>query len=702
MVSLEQSDERRVELMYNAAREDVAFSQIARVLRVDLSDDGKAAELIEIDGRVRIAIGRFVDLGRYLETVPGLRGREVPLDAAIDVTLRSLSGSTKPTREAVDTLLANYPDLAAPIQEAASLAEAICSTSTLRNSLTEPPRALPSDFGPALSSGLTRFELRRLLGAGSWGQVYLAHDRLLSDANHEALVAVKLPVFGVMSTAARQRFIEEAAKARRVVHPNVVRVLDRGVGSAGEDYIVYELVEGGSLSERVDAKGGRLEAREAATLVAQMARGIHAAHLAGLVHCDLKPSNILLTQTGQPKVADFGIAVRQDLFEATDLAAAGDRAGNIAFTSPEQFRMEDGALAIPADIYALGGILYFLLTGELPNGDTAEEIALAHDRTAGRAEPPSVRATRPELDADLERVCRRAMAVNAADRHASAASLADDLEAWLAREPIPWTRPSAFRKTRLWCSRKPGVAAAIAVGTVAALAGAVFGTYQAINAARAWHETEIGRAKIEGARLLATNELNKLTWLRSSGFDNQMPILLMGWDSVGGSAYMVSSEDRKRLWRERQTIAKRRVDQRAAGGQADSLDALMWQSGLGLWLLCDGKPNKALAVLDDNLARWRGRLKDNDPWIGQLELLISAGRAEAVMATGSPLSDEQKAELERHAAELEREKTTFGVLDEKSVIRRTVLRTMIRLYGPDQLNRPAEHRRVAAALKAAE
>ena len=121
-----------------------------------------------------------------------------------------------------------------------------------------------------------------------------------------------------------------------------------------------------------------VDPRQAAAFIERIARGVHAAHMAGLVHCDLKPNNVVLSVAGEPKVADFGIAIRATdpgpAVAALDESGDDEPLGNLAFMSPEQFRMEPGALTIPSDVYALGGMLYWMVTGELPNGSTPEEI----------------------------------------------------------------------------------------------------------------------------------------------------------------------------------------------------------------------------------------------------------------------------------------------------------------------------------------
>src|SRR5690606_765607 len=148
----------------------------------------------------------------------------------------------------------------------------------------------------------------------------------------------------------------------------------------------------------------------------------------------------MVTADGDPKLVDFDLARWGD-----DDGASGR--GNLAFMAPEQFRGEPTALAPPADVYALGGILYYTLTGRLPNGEDREQAARA--LSEGRS-PPA-----PGVERDLDRICLRPTAAPREARHHSAGELADDLERWLNREPIPWTRPGPIRRTRLLVRRRP-------------------------------------------------------------------------------------------------------------------------------------------------------------------------------------------------------------------------------------------------------
>jgi len=271
-----------------------------------------------------------------------------------------------------------------------------------------------------------RYAIRDLLGDGCSGSVYLARDARYCDDHHEELVAVKV-LRGEQSG-------EEARRVRYVKHPNVVQSLD-----FGEDFIVFEYIPCGSL-ETLDRP---VRPREAARLVAEIADGVQAAHNRGLIHRDLKPANVLLDLDGTPKVADFGIAV----LDTHVGGGSGELTGNRAFMAPELFTEGRSAITTKIDIYALGCLLYWLITDSLPHGGTVAEVEQAHE--SGHA---------PRLSGvgrDLAAICTRAMAIDPFDRYDTAAQLAADLRAWRAHQPIEWRRPGIVRKSVLLCRRRP-------------------------------------------------------------------------------------------------------------------------------------------------------------------------------------------------------------------------------------------------------
>lgn len=279
-----------------------------------------------------------------------------------------------------------------------------------------------------------RYEIAQLLGHGGMATVHRARDTQLGRD-----VALKLmrpdladdPVFGA-------RFVTEARSAASISHPNVVTVLDFGTGGPGP-YIVMELVEGGDLAAILRRKG-RLSAPRAASVAAGVASALAAAHAKGIVHRDVKPGNILLTADGDARVADFGIA------RATgegSLTATGTSLGSVDYFSPEQARGEPAEAA--SDIYALGVVLYEMLTGARPfTGEGPYAVAVARID----APAPDPRVVRPRVPKALSAIVQRAMAPGPRDRYASAAEMGSALEEWLERRRGSKPRTAAASRPR--------------------------------------------------------------------------------------------------------------------------------------------------------------------------------------------------------------------------------------------------------------
>jgi serine/threonine-protein kinase len=283
-----------------------------------------------------------------------------------------------------------------------------------------------------------RYRLVELLGQGGMATIYRARDAQLDRD-----VAVKLlrPEFG-QDPDFLARFRDEARSAASLNHPNIVAVFDFGEGADGP-YIVMELIDGQDLGAII-RENGALPPRQSARVTAEVAKALHAAHVKGIVHRDVKPSNVLIGRDGRVKVADFGIA--RALTEA-QLTLPGITMGSVHYFSPEQARGEPATVA--SDIYSLGIVLYECLTAQRPfSGDGAAAVALARLTST----PPRPSALRPGTPPELDAIVTRAMALDPAARYASAASMASALEGWLAA-------PSA----------QPGAAAGAAAG--AAVAG---------------------------------------------------------------------------------------------------------------------------------------------------------------------------------------------------------------------------------------
>jgi serine/threonine-protein kinase len=274
-----------------------------------------------------------------------------------------------------------------------------------------------------------RYRLVELIGQGGMARIYRAHDNQLDRD-----VAVKLlrPEYG-RDPDFGSRFRHEAQSAASLNHPNVVSVYDYGQDEAGP-FIVMELVDGEDLAAIVK-RSGALPPRQAARIIAEAARALHAAHSRGIVHRDVKTGNIMIDREGRVKVTDFGIA--RAIAEA-QMTLPGTTLGSVHYFSPEQARGDQTTAS--SDIYSLGIVLYELLTGHRPwEADSAAAVAMA--RLAGP--PPDPTAIRSGIPSDLVAIDRKAMATEPADRWSSASSMAAALEAFLAGTAIPGTGAAA-------------------------------------------------------------------------------------------------------------------------------------------------------------------------------------------------------------------------------------------------------------------
>ncbi len=677
--------------IYERGDDDPEFDQVLQCVTV--SGDAELADLIEADGRLRLRLARAVSVGRYLKAVPDLAERPDSLDAAIDMALRALARTGRADEESVRRLMEDYPEFSSTIRDAAALNNALWSTRHVRRKLkSSATRDLPCDFGPQLEDGLHRYELRELLGEGAFGQVYLAVARKLSEQDHPAFVSIKLLPGGDRPGRVRQQLIDEATKARRINHPNVALVLDRGVSGDNEDFLVYEYVDGGDLARWARRHAEGVGVKQAVLMVAKIARGVHAAHMAGLVHCDLKPNNIVLTASGEPKVADFGVAIRCDDPSSPRQAGRMETApvGNLAFMSPEQFRMEAGALTIPTDVYALGGILYWLLTAVLPNGSTPEAIRQAHDPVAGRGTPPALRSHRRDVDRDLESICGRSLAARPQDRFSSAQEVAENLEAWLGRHPIPWTKPSVFRRARLWASRKPAVAVATVLILIMVVVGGPAVQHLRIEAAVAEAELQKEEEYRQKFRARLRGFLRRFRASVEKGIAHEVlpQVWVAEWlfnDKVFGQG-----TEQLELWELRkEAIRDLMANARLTGGEW-AFAAMLWETALAFWLVNDGEYGEAQPLIAGNHAKWAAVLDSEDPWL----LYIRALGACCVVGplAGCDLDSTSvatvRSDLDSIAAVLEAAEISLHQEEWGSPLHVVVLSHLLMLYEPDLLDLP--------------
>jgi tetratricopeptide (TPR) repeat protein/tRNA A-37 threonylcarbamoyl transferase component Bud32 len=345
-----------------------------------------------------------------------------------------------------------------------------------------PGRALSSPLPKSVSG----YEILRELGRGGMGVVYQARQRGINR-----IVALKMILAGSHAgPEALARFLREAETVGRLKHPNVVQVYECG-SHEDKPYFSQEYVEGGSLANKL--RGEPQPPEQAARLVQALAEAVHAAHEQGIVHRDLKPANVLLTADGTPKVTDFGLAKQGD----SGVTATGDVLGSPSYMAPEQAAGDVRKIGPAADIYALGVILYELLTGRPPfkgasAWDTVQMV------TGSEPVPPS--QLQPKLPRDLETICLKCLQKEPGRRYASARALAADLGHFLAKEPIEARAVRLPERFWRWCLRKPAVAGLLGGLALALLAGFAGVTAFWLRAERHRHQALENLAEAERQR----------------------------------------------------------------------------------------------------------------------------------------------------------------------------------------------------------
>lgn len=459
---------------YVAEQRKSSHRLLVEMVHADLEFRLKAGE----PARVEEYVERYPELSSDSATLVDLLSREFELRRRTDLAL------------SLDEYRTRWPDHAAVLAErfattksdenglsttTADIRRAQHAGDAVASTIDAPPTDRTIDsLTPGHTSG--DYEILSELGAGGMGVVYKARQRSL-----KRLVALKTIRAGEFANADQiLRFQAEAQSVARLNHPGIVPVYEVGI-YRGLHFFSMQYLPGGSLSDRL--KEGPLPARDGAVIVRQVAEAVQAAHDQQLIHRDLKPGNILLDEQGVPRVTDFGLAKQLDGDQG--LTQTGDVMGTPSYMAPEQAQGQLDQIGSPTDVYALGAILYHILTGRPPfQGATKIETL----RQVVEQEPAPPRQLNSAIPRDLETIALKCLRKEADKRYATSAELAADLGRWLENKPIV-ARPVSFtEKSWLWCKRRPTVAASIGI-VLAVLLGSGIGV-AAIRGAAAKRQTE--------------------------------------------------------------------------------------------------------------------------------------------------------------------------------------------------------------------
>ena len=351
-----------------------------------------------------------------------------------------------------------------------------CERPTLNddNDITETTVSRKKRETDALAVGVVfdGYELIEEIARGGMGVVYKAHQQDLKRT-----VALKMILSGEFSSESElQRFQAEAEAAANLDHPGIVRVFDVGKHES-RAYFSMAYVDGFSLSD--DACELPMEGRKAARLVVRIAEAVSYAHTHGVLHRDLKPSNILLDASGQPKITDFGLAKQMNT--DSSITTTGQIIGTPSFMSPEQAAARSEDMGPATDVYGVGAILYFLLTG-LPPFRAANPIKTVEHVLSREPLPP--RKVDADIPIDLETICLKCLDKDPEQRYSDAQSLADELDRFINNRPIEARPVGNLLRGWWWCKRNPLISGMLTTITILVLTFGVASTITSIKLRR--------------------------------------------------------------------------------------------------------------------------------------------------------------------------------------------------------------------------
>lgn len=400
--------------------------------------------------------------------------REMKLESVLHAYLQAVDAGQRPDR---DLILREHPELANELRDFFADQEKMdryvhsMHKAKLGDATIGADGALETVDSVARVKSFGDYELLEEIARGGMGVVFKARQVSLNR-----IVALKMILRGELAGAAEvQRFKTEAEAAANLDHPNIVPIYEIGE-QEGNHYYSMKLIEGGNLAALVPSVGA--PTRKAFAALSTVARAVHFAHQRGILHRDLKPANILLDANDEPMVSDFGLAKRVE--GGSDVTRSGAILGTPSYMAPEQARAEKG-LSTAVDVYSLGAMLFELLTGRPPfKAETPMETLVQ----ALEKEPDRPSRLKPGCDRDLETICLKCLEKEPGKRYSSAEALADDLDRWLAGQPILARPTTATERAVKWARRQPLLASALA-GMAAAAIGLL------VLAGFLWHQDRL-------------------------------------------------------------------------------------------------------------------------------------------------------------------------------------------------------------------